>query len=392
MYEYWKNQMWREALEPGRKMCIDAIEPGKKAIEIDPKYKSAYYYLADCYVRLAELDSAQRVYETGLEVDPENKYFHRGLAYVLLAKGLEEEAIPEYEIVVEQFPEETSYHITLASLYINRENYEGAAREFERAIEADLKKRDSWLEDRENVLADKGGEDPQVIQLNEKIEQIEGQMRDVLTSLESIYKRGDRGMELVGVYLNFLKLNPEDTQAMLNLGKKYYDLGEHEKSEEVLTKLVEMEPENVEAYFFLGRCCLSMGKSEEAISAYKKVVELEPDNLRGYSELASAYNEIGQPEAAERYITKAIRIDPKYGYAHVVYGEIYEARGKTFMDDKGDVTLDGKKIFEKAVEEFEKAKKDPEWRGYAEGKIEFLKQFVRTDEDKFFEEGRSPKK
>ncbi|UCE18721.1 MAG: tetratricopeptide repeat protein [Gemmatimonadota bacterium] len=392
LYEYWKNQMWREALEPGRKMCIDAIEPGKKAIEIDPKYKSAYYYLADCYVRLAELDSAQRVYERGLEVDSENKYFHRGLAYVLLAKGLEEEAISEYEIVVEQFPEESSYNLTLAKLYINQENDEGAIREFERASETDLKKREAWIEARDKILDEKGGEDPQVIQYNQQIEQIDGQIRDELSTLEILYKRNDMVVNLVDVYLKYLRLNPEDTQAKLNLGKQYYDIGEHEKTEEVLTELVEMDPGNVEAYFYLGRCCLSMGKSREAIDAYKKVIELEPDNIKGYAELASAYNEIGQPDAAERNVKKAINLDPDYGYARVVYGEIYEKRATPHIDKDGRVKLEWARVFEKAVEQFAKAKKDPEWKAYAEGKIEYLSQFLPTDEQKFFEEGKKPNK
>ena len=388
LYEYWKNQMWREALEPGRKMCIDAIEPGTKAIQIDPKYKSAYYYLADCYVRLAELDSAQRVYERGLTVDPENKYFRRGLAYVYLAKGMEEEAIGEYEIVVEQFPEESSYHLTLANLYINQENYEGASREFERSVEADLKKRDSWTEDRERIRAEKGDGDPQVSQYNEQIEKVNEQIQEVLTSLEIIYRRNDLGLNLVNVYQNFLKLDPEDLEAMLNLGKQYYDMQELEKAEETLLQLVEKDPENVEAYFYLGRSRLSMEKSTEAIAAYKKVIELQPDNVKGFAELASAYNEIGQPDTAERYVKQALGLNPNYGYAHIVYGEIYEKRATPHIDKDGRVTLQWARVFENAVEEFKKAKKDPEWRGYAEGKIDYLSQFLPTDEQKFFEEGK----
>ena len=387
LYEYWKNQMWREALEPGRKMCVEAIEPGNKAIELDPKFKSAYYYLADCYVRLAELDSAQSVYERGLSVDPGNKYFHRGLAYVYLAQGMEEEAIGEYEIVVEEFPDESSYHLTLANLYVNQEDYDGASREFERAVEADLKKRDSWAEDRERVIAEKGESDPQVAQYDQQIETVSGTIFDVLTSLEIIYKRSDMGLNLVNVYQNFLRLDPDNTQAMLNLGKQYYEIQEHEKAEQTLLQLVEKDPENVEAYFFLGRCCLSMEKNPEAIDAYNKVIELEPDNVKGYAELASAYNEIGQQDAAERNVKKALSLDPDYGYAHVVYGEIYEKRATPNIDNDNRVTLAWARVFKKAVEEFNKAKKDPEWRAYAESKIDYLSQFLPTDEQMFFEEG-----
>jgi len=176
---------------------------------------------------------------------------------------------------------------------------------------------------------------------------------------------------------------------MLTLGKQYYDIGENEKAYEVLGQLVEMDPENVEAYFYMGRSCLNLGKSKEAIDAYKKVIELEPDNVKGYSELASAYNEIDQHDAAEQYVKKALRQDPNYAYAHVIYGEIHEARGEPFIDEKGNVPYKGKVIFQQAVDEFKKALKDPEWRGYAEVKIEYLSQFTPTAEDQFFQEGKN---
>ncbi|MFQ6091965.1 MAG: tetratricopeptide repeat protein [bacterium] len=376
-YEFWKNRMYSEALEPLHKV-----------IEIDSSYTNAYFYLADSYVRLQDFDNAQMVYESGLEVDPENKYFHRGLAYVLFAKGLEEEAIPEYEIVVADFPEESQYNRILATLYLKYGNEEGAIEQYEQAVEVDLKARDRLIEERKKALAEKGQEDSRVKEYTTKIEALETQLQGDLPTLVSLYKRNEMDVKLPNIYLNYLKLDSTDTEAMLNLGKQYYDLGENEKAIESLTHLIELEAENVLAYQYLGGSYLNLKKNAEAIAAYKKVIGLDPKNKKGYADLASAYNEMGQFDAAERYVKRAIKLDSDYGYAHVVYGEIYEARATPHIDEKGRVPYKWALVFEKAVEEFEKAMKDPEWRRYAEGKKEYLKQFTPTDEQRFFHGGQ----
>ncbi|UCE17180.1 MAG: tetratricopeptide repeat protein [Gemmatimonadota bacterium] len=373
LYEYWKNGMYAEALEPGHKV-----------IEIDSTYTNAYFYLADCYVKLEEFDKAQTVYEAGLRIDPENKYFHRGLAWVLLTKGLEEQAISEYEIVVEQFPEESSYHLILAKLYVNHENDEGAAREFERAVAVDLKTRERWIEERDTMLSEKGPDDQQVQEYTTKIEETERQIRASLSTLEILYRRNDMGAKLVDVYFHYLKMDSLDTQAMLNLGKQYYELGENEKGEEILRKLIEMDPDNIDAHKFLGGCCVNLKKNAEAIAAYKRVVALDPENKRGWTDLASTYNEIGQYDEAERSVKRALRLDPDYGYAHVVYGEIYEARGEPFIEEEKSIPIEGKLIFLQAWREYDKARKDPEWRNHATIKIEYLNNFIPTAQDTFF--------
>ena len=373
LYEHWKNGMYREALEPGHTV-----------IDIDSTYTNAYFYLADCYVKLKEFDNAQTIYEAGLRIDPENKYFHRGLAWVLLTKGLEEEAITEYEIVVEQFPEESSYHLILAKLYINHENDEGAAREFERAVDVDLKTRERWVVERNTILSEKGPDDQQVQEYTKKIEETEIQIRESLSTLEILYRRNDMGLNLVDVYFNYLKIDNLDTQAMLNLGKQYYELGENEKGEEILTKLIEMDPDNIDAHKFLGGCCVNLKKNAEAITAYKKVVELDPENKRGWTDLASTYNEIGRTDDAERSVKRALLLDSDYGYAHVVYGEIYEARGEPFVEGEKSIPIEGKLIFLQAWKEYDKARKDPEWQNHAKIKIEYLNHLIPTAQDTFF--------
>lgn len=66
-------------VEKGRifysKMADDfAVEAFKKAIEVNPRYVDAYFWLADCLTfHFAEWDEAEVVALQGLQIDPERK-------------------------------------------------------------------------------------------------------------------------------------------------------------------------------------------------------------------------------------------------------------------------------------------------------------------------------
>ena len=50
----------------------EAIYPGEKAVELDPRYASAYNDLAIGYEHEGQLDKARKAYEKALELEPNN--------------------------------------------------------------------------------------------------------------------------------------------------------------------------------------------------------------------------------------------------------------------------------------------------------------------------------
>jgi hypothetical protein len=68
----------------------------------------------------------------------------------------------------------------------------------------------------------------------------------------------------------------------------------------------------------------------------------------------------------------------------VVLGEIYENEAEPHIKADGTVKYEGKVKFQKAVAEYKKALKDPEWGQYARNKIDYLTPFLPTEEDRFF--------
>ncbi|KPL19030.1 MAG: hypothetical protein AMJ92_04830 [candidate division Zixibacteria bacterium SM23_81] len=330
------------------KQYADAIPHLERVLELDPKNENTYYRLADCYLQLNELDKAQEVYQRAISADPENGHYYQYLGYILDKKGLHQEAIEAYERAVDLMPESVEAHLALANLYLGQQMDGPAIEEFSRVAELDSTR------------------------------------REVLVVLSKLYTKHDEKEALADTYERMLKLDSNDRVTMLELGKTYTELGKNQEAVLLLRKLTEMEQENVNACLYLGTALNNMDKCEEAITVFNRALALEPKNLRAMSDLAYSYSETGNHTKAWNMLKKVAQLDSEYAYRFVVQGEIYENEAEPFIKADGTVKWDGKLKYEKAVGEYKKALKDPEWGQYARHKIEYLTPFLPTEEDRFF--------
>jgi len=177
---------------------------------------------------------------------------------------------------------------------------------------------------------------------------------------------------------------PGDPLYMVELGKTYTELGRNEDAVLLLQKLLEMEQDNVRACLYLGTAFNNEDRCVEAIDIFNKALTLEPQNLRAMSDLAYSYSENGNHSKARGILGQVAKLDAKYAYRYVVQGEIYENEAEPHIKTDGTVKYEGKLKFKKAVEEYKKARNDPEWGGYARNKIDYLTPFLPSEEDEFF--------
>jgi tetratricopeptide (TPR) repeat protein len=166
-YKYFlmgREAYWKVYLE-------DALEPFKKAVEIDPNFAEAYYYLADTcdflghikerdeaiekakslskeltekerlyidemYARYIEHDQekGKQILEQLVEKYPKEKYAHYHLGSYYQASN-PEKAIEEYNKALELDPNFGSALNRLGYFYTNMENYEKAVESFKRYAE-----------------------------------------------------------------------------------------------------------------------------------------------------------------------------------------------------------------------------------------------------------------
>lgn len=86
--------------------------------------------------------------------------------------------------------------------------------------------------------------------------------------------------------LQKLAENPNDTEAWLSLGKRYFLSSQFEEAIRCYQALLEQDPRNVSAYYNLGVAFLAQKMTEQAKAAFQKVLELDPNNKAAQEELA----------------------------------------------------------------------------------------------------------
>ena len=129
-------------------------------------------------------------------------------------------------------------------------------------------------------------------------------------------------------YLNCLRLFPEDTQVLTNLGNLEHGFSNYEKAIEYYYKAVESDPSYSGSYANLGR--LYFVDLKDAVNGRKfieKALHYDPDFPTALHHLGSIELAEGNVEESIRIFERAIEIDPRYVPAHGNLAGIYTDRG-----------------------------------------------------------------
>ena len=90
-----------------------------------------------------------------------------------------------------------------------------------------------------------------------------------------------------------------------------------------LEVLLNQEPENREALFELGEMNFQAGRYEDMIPWFTKLVELDPANKHALTDLGTAHFNLGQPAEAKIWWEKVVAVDANDVQAHYNLGFMY---------------------------------------------------------------------
>ena len=136
-----------------------------------------------------------------------------------------------------------------------------------------------------------------------------------------------------------LELNPNYTEASLNLTITYNEMGEFKKAQEVFSfaaQIAHPTPTAVDPFisgklanehYKLGNIYLDLGMNDEAVDEYKKAIKLYPKLPDVHTKLGVALRNKGLVEDAIAHFTKAKEINPHYGPAWIQLGLSYYMKG-----------------------------------------------------------------
>ena len=112
-----------------------------------------------------------------------------------------------------------------------------------------------------------------------------------------------------------LAANPNNVEALVQLGNDYFDEGNYEKAVETYQRSLQIDPRNVDVITDMGVSYRKLGKSREAVDAFRKALEVDPnhamalfnlgivlrDDLKDYEGALKAWETFLQKAGDSRY-------------------------------------------------------------------------------------------
>ena len=338
--EYYKQGEYKNAIPYLWKVFVnDTSKMGELSIR----------KVADSYFKLQYADSTLLACYRGLERYPDLLTLHYYAGILQANLGKNECAIPHYEFLVNNNPKVESYLDKLAFLYYKVED--------ERAIDVQ-KKLVALAPDNADY-----------------------QLRLVL------YMEHFGFDPLDDLRLAF-KNNPNDMNIAKQLAKAELNGGNYKKSAELYSILLKNDPNQKGILKLRAQSYEGLLDYKAAIDDYKSILKIKPDDLEALCAIATDYKFMNKFAEGRSWVNKAIASNPKSGLPHIVMAEIYEAAVPYSQSvEKRGRKIDDGFVYERAIEEYEKAKKDPTYTAYANQRIKLLEPLLPTQEELFFAQG-----
>ncbi len=341
--EYYKNKNYKSALPYLWKVFInDSTKYARNAIR----------KIADSYFKLQQADSTFIACYRGLEKYPDHIILHYFAGFLQDNLGHPECALVHYEALVADNPEKTEYLEKLAFLYYKEE-------------------------------------DEKAIEIQEKLTKIDPKNSKYANTLaqymDHFYGQGGG----LAAYKQAWENDPENMEFAYKYGKAAYDAGEYKATLVPLKQVVEKDPKNNDAHKFIAMADESLENYSHAIIEYKKILETDQENADIMVAIAIDYRYLNQFQNAMYWVNKALSAKSGYGLAYIAKAEIYEA-AVPYCQDKGNRKrkYDDGLVYEMAQQQYKKAMKDPNYKAEARRRMNNLKPYLPTDEEKFMNQNR----
>lgn len=125
---------------------------------------------------------------------------------------------------------------------------------------------------------------------------------------------------------SYLRLDPENAQAHLLLGRAYHNLNRTVPAIEQFKKALALEPALPLAHYHLGYAYQSQGDLKAALEEFRKEIEINPNFCDSYWLAGNIELDEGDLDQAESLYVKASRLKPEAFQPHYGVGRVLAAR------------------------------------------------------------------
>jgi tetratricopeptide (TPR) repeat protein len=145
-------------------------------------------------------------------------------------------------------------------------------------------------------------------------------------AIADIYLKGGSADGAIDAFLQIIRKDPANTEALIKLSKVYFYKKDYQNSMLQLTRVQDIDQNNFEAWFIRGLNFKEMGDTGRAITAFQKSVQAKTDFYDGYMQLGLITSNKKNSMAAQ-YFDNAIRIDSTVTEAYYAKAMFYQDHG-----------------------------------------------------------------
>jgi len=285
-----------------------AIPTLKEAIKKDPKSILARLYLAYCYYEQNLFDNAIPEYKKVIELDKNNFWSYACLGDIYMYKGDYQEAISYYIQARKVASDDTKKGDTdfyLGNCYLNSGNYKEAIQCYEKAL-VEIPEEPVTYYNLGQCYKNMGN-GKKAIEYYKKYISVSPQ-GDYVTYAKEYISAIENG--------NITTSSLKTAEDYYNLGWKYSQEGQYDKSIEAYLEAIAIDPNHLNSYNNLGVIYLDIkGDYKQAAYFFQSTIEINPDYALGYYNIGATYYSLGKYKEAIPYYKRYLELDPKGTYA-----------------------------------------------------------------------------
>ena len=117
-------------------------------------------------------------------------------------------------------------------------------------------------------------------------------------------------------YQTILAKDPNNLDALSNLGVVYFRSGKTQSAESTLTQALAIAPDDASVLTTLGIVHYRQSRFDEALKELRKAIEINPNSATAHNYLGITASQKGRQQEAEREMLQAVAKDPNYADAH----------------------------------------------------------------------------
>lgn len=316
------EELGRSLVEAGR--SDDAVAAMRRQLEVAPHHATARSHLGWALEEAGDEEAAADAYREQLLVDPSDEYSTARLGHVLWRLGRYEESLPYLRRAARDDPDDESLMWRLADSELHAgEDTRGASLLRTLAEIEEIEVVRSALLD----MASHGHPD-QLDPLLERLAELAPESPSTWMMHGELARAAERHEDARAAFSRALELDPENTQARIELAAALYRLRRYADAIPHYRQYLERRPEDADSRFWLAESLRLHGDSEASGHEFEAVVETLPEDFRAWIGLTMARLDLRDSDGASQALDHARQVAPDDTATQIGLAELYRAAGR----------------------------------------------------------------